>query len=148
MDNSFGVEPQKVIATIREHDVIAIRFVTIGRRLLLDFRASELDGPLVRMVEPVKSARERFVELAKMRPRFRSPEKIVAVWWPRYVRSMVETGVREAILARVAESGHADAVRSAERELDAIQDEERRYEQAAIVGEGFRTLWSASPTPR
>ena len=148
MDNAFGVEPSQVVATIREHDVITMRFVTVGRRLLLDFRASELDGPMVRMVEPVKSARERFMELARMRPRFRPPEKIVAVWWPRFVRSFDETGVRDAILARVAESGHPDAVRAAERTLDEIMREERKYEQQAIIGDGFKTLWSQSPTRR
>jgi hypothetical protein len=148
MDNGFGVDPAKVIETVREHDVITMRFVTVGRRLLLDFRTSELDGPLVRMVEPVKSARERFQELAKMRPRFRAPEKIVAIWWPRFVRSLDETGVRDAILTRVAESGHPDAVRAAERTLDEIVADERKYEQQAIVGDGFRTLWSESAPRR
>lgn len=149
MDNGFGVDLAKVIATIREHDVITVRFVTIGRRLLLDFRTTDLDGPMVRIVEPVKSARQRFVELSKMRPRFEAPEKIVAVWWPRFVRSIEEIGVRDAILERVAEAGHPDAVRSAEQALDAIVAEERAYQKNAILGDdGFRTLWSASPTRR
>ena len=148
MDNGFGVEPSQVVATIREHDVITVRFVTVGKRLLLDFRSSELDGPMVRMVDPVKSARERFVDLARMRPRFRAPDKIVAVWWPRFVRSFGENGIRDAILERVAESGHPDSVRAAESALDDLVAEERDYERQAIRGDGFKTLWSESAPRR
>src|SRR5690606_33249941 len=133
----------KVIATIREHDVITVRFVTVGQRLLLDFRTSEQDGPMVRMVDPVRSAKERFRELARLRPRFPTPEKVVAVWWPRFVGSLETTGVYVAIRERVAESGPSDAMRAAEESVAGLIQQERRDTRHAVLGESFRTHWSA-----
>ncbi|MCA9822395.1 MAG: hypothetical protein KC482_03365 [Dehalococcoidia bacterium] len=148
MDNGHELDAAKVVSSIREHDVISMRFVIVGKRLLLDFRSNELDGPMVRLAEPAKSARERFAMLARMRPRFPPPEKFVSIRWPRFVRSLEELGIREAILTRVAEAGHPDAVRNAERALDALLEAEIATQRDAIVGEGFRTLWSASPSRR
>lgn len=133
-----------MIEAIAANDVLTLRFVTVGRRLLLDFRASEIDGPLVRLVEPVKSARQRFRMLATIRPRFEAPEKIVSIWWPRYVSTLEESGVRDAILRRVAEAGHPEAVRAAEQALRALVVEEHTYQRDAVAGQGFKTLWSAS----
>ena len=148
MDNGHDLDAAKVIASIREHDVISMRFVIVGKRLLMDFRSNELDGPMVRLADPAKSARERFAMLARMRPRFPAPEKFVSVRWPRFARSLGDLGVRDAILARVAEAGHPDAVRNAERTLDALLAAETATQRDAVVGDGFRTLWSASPSRR
>ena len=148
MDNDFSIDLVDIAQTIRSSEVIAIRFVAVGHRLLLDFRSTEIDGPMVRVVTPVKSIEERYRSLRQLRPRFDSPEKIVAIWWPRFCSSLAPTGVWSEVMERVTESGHTEAVRLAEGALAELLELERRQHQEAIRGEGFRTLWSASPMLR
>jgi hypothetical protein len=149
VDNDFNVDLAEIAATVRAHDVVIIRFITLGERLLLDFRSSDIDGALVKLVEPVRSVQERYRHLRQIRPRFGDPAKIVSVSWPRFARSLEETGVWQEILSRVADSGHADAVRDAERELGVVLERERAHQRDAVAGsERFRTLWSASPAKR
>jgi hypothetical protein len=149
VDNDFNVDLAEIASTVRAHEVVIIRFITIGERLLLDFRSSDIDGPLVKLVEPVRSVQERYRHLRLMRPRFSDPAKIVSVFWPRFARSLEETGLWQEILARVVDSGHPDAVRDAERELSVVLERERAHQRDAVAGsDRFRTLWSASPAKR
>lgn len=148
MDNDFNIDLVDIASTIRSSEVITIRFVAVGHRLLLDFRSTEIDGPMVRVVKPVKSIEERYRDLRKLRPRFASPEKIVAIWWPRFAASLESTGTWHEVMQRVTESGHADSVRQASAVLSELIRLERLAQQDAVCGQGFRTLWSASPTLR
>ncbi len=146
MDNQFDIDLADIAATIRAHDVIAIRFLSVGQRLLLDFRSTEIDGPIVRVVDPVKSMEERYRHLKQIRPRFPAPRRIVAIWWPRFVSSLVDTGIWAVIMECVSETGHVDAVRKAEEALAELTALERKIEQDAIRGTGFKTLWTTSRT--
>jgi hypothetical protein len=148
MDNDFSIDLVDIASTVRSNDVITIRFVAVGQRLLLDFRATEIDGPLVKVVEPVKSVEERYRHLRKLRPRFGPPERIVSIWWPRFAHSLESTGVWKEVMERISESGHVDAVRAAEDALSELIQLEYQQQRDAVRGEGFRTLWSASPTRR
>jgi hypothetical protein len=149
MDNDYNVDVAEVAATIRAHDVVIIRFISLGERLLLDFRCTDIDGPLVKLVEPVRSVQERYRHLRKLRPRFSDPEKIVSVFWPRFARSLEETGVWAEVVRRIVESGHADSVREAEAQLAEMLGKERAHQRDAVAGtDRFRTLWSASPAKR
>jgi hypothetical protein len=144
MDNDYSVDLGDIVSTIRSHDVLVMRFVAAGQRLLLDFRATELDGPLIKVVPPVRSVEERYRELRQIRPRLDLPEKIVAIWWPRFTTSLRTTGVWDEVMRRVSDCGHPDAVRRAEDALDELVGIERAHQRAAITGEGFKTLWSTS----
>ena len=148
MDNDFSVDLGDIASAIRTSDVITMRFVAVGQRLLLDFRTTDLDGPMVKVVEPVKSVEERYRTLKKLRPRFAPPEKIVALWWPRFAESLRSTGTWDEVMQRVSDTGHVDAVRRAAETLDELIALERAQQRQAVTGEGFKTLWSASPTPR
>ncbi len=149
MDNDYNVDVAEVAATIRDHDVVIIRFISLGERLLLDFRSSDIDGPMVKLVDPVRSVQERYRHLRKLRPRFGDPEKIVSVFWPRFARSLDETGVWAEVIRRVVDSGHPDAVRDAEQQLSEVLQKERAHQRDAVAGsDRFRTLWSASPAKR
>ncbi len=148
MDNYFSVDLDDVASAIRTNDVIAIRFVVVGQRLLLDFRSTEIDPPLVKVVEPVKSVEERYASLKLLRPRLPAPENIVALWWPRFARSLTTTGMWNRVLERVSETGHPAAIREAEEALRELVALESAQQRAAVQGTGFRTLWSASTTPR
>lgn len=149
MDNDFSVDVDEIAETIRTHDVVIVRFITLGQRLLLDFRATEIDGPLVRLVDPVRNVQERYANLRQLRPRFGDPGKIVAVFWPRFAASLESAGLWGQIAERIIETGHAESVRAAAGMMAEIAELERAHQRAAIRGgERFRTLWSASPAPR
>lgn len=148
MDNDFSIDLVEIAQTVRHSEVIAVRFVSVGQRLLLDFRTSDLDGPMVKVVLPVKSIEERYRHLRQLRPRFAPPERIVAIWWPRFASSLESTGVWREVMERVSDSGHTDAVRQAQTALAELISLERQQQRDAVSGDGFRTLWSASPTPR
>jgi hypothetical protein len=148
VDNDFSVDLEDIASTIRAGDVVVMRFVAMGHRLLLDFRCSELDGPMVKVVEPVKSVEERYRNLKRLRPRFAPPEKIYAIWWPRFASSLQSTGIWNEVMKRITDTGYAESVRRAQETLAEIIALEREQQRDAIRGKGFKTLWSASPTPR
>ncbi|HYM15919.1 MAG TPA: hypothetical protein VEZ14_10190 [Dehalococcoidia bacterium] len=144
MDNVYHLDYDAILKTVRTADVVAFRFVTVQERLLIDNRFTAVDPPMVKLVPKVASAEERFKSLKMLRPHFRLPSKITAIWWPRYVNGLTDSGVWQAIVERVVENGFPDAA----KECDALLDELRRMERAemlnAIHGQGYRTLWPAS----
>jgi hypothetical protein len=144
MDNLYHLDLDAILNTVRGADVVAFRFVTVQERLLLDNRHSEVDPPMVKLVPKVNSAEERFKSLKVLRPRFKLPGKITAIWWPRYIDSLVETGVWGAIVQRMVDDGYPAAA----AECDEVLGELRRMEcdemQDAIGGAGYRTLWPVS----
>jgi hypothetical protein len=149
VDNDYNIDLDEIAKTIRTHDVIVLRFVTVGQRLLLDFRCTEIDGPAVRLVDPVKSVQERYANLRKIRPRFRDPEKIVMVYWPRFTRSLGETEAWREVNARLVDAGFPESVREAEHALAEVVQAEAEHQRSAILGgEGFKTIWGASPAKR
>lgn len=145
MDNEFRIDVDDIASAIRTSEVIAVRFVVVAERLLLDFRSTGIDGPLVKVVAPVKSVQERYDSLRQLRPRFASPEKIVALWWPRFARSLPETGTWALVVERLGQTGHAEAVPMANDAIRQLVELEEARQRAAVSGSGFRTLWSAAP---
>jgi hypothetical protein len=144
MDNAYQLDIDTILRTVRTGDVVAFRFVTVPMRLLIDNRHSEADPPMIRLVPRVDSARERFKSLKALRPRFRLPDKITAIWWPRYIHSLVESGVWAAIVERIESSGYPDAARECDDVLAELHRLERLEMVNAIAGEGYRTLWPAA----
>ena len=141
LDNSYHLDYTTILKTVREADVVAFRFVTVPMRLLIDNRCSEVDAPMAKLVPRAASAEERFKSLKMLRPRFKLPNKISAIWWPRYIEGLVDSGVWPAIVDRIVASGFDGAA----AECDALLHELRQLERAemvnAIDGEGYRTLW-------
>jgi hypothetical protein len=141
MDNDFLLNYEEILRTIRTADVMTVRFVVISQRLLIDTRTNEIDGPMIKIVPRARSAEDRFRSLKHLRPRFRVPEKISAIWWPRYVESLRTSGAWDALLERMEASGFPQAIDDCEaafRELLRLEQEQVRN---AIVGEGFQPLW-------
>jgi hypothetical protein len=50
MDNDFVIDFDAILDAIDNADVITIRFLIVPRRLLIDARHSEREGPLVKVV--------------------------------------------------------------------------------------------------
>lgn len=141
MDNDFHLDYDEIKKTIQSAEVVTFRFVVVGQRLLVDNRSSEIDPPLVKLVPRATSVEERFRSLKKLRPRFRLPEKISAIWWPKSIDSMVEHGVWGTIVERIDHAGFAEAAKECEAVLEELRASERQELRNALVGEGYQPLW-------
>ena len=114
MDNNYDLDVGEILRTVESAEVLTFRFVVIGQGLLIDTRFSAVDGPLLKLVSAVKSPEERFRSLKEIRPRFRLPEKICAIWWPKHINSLATYGVWQAIAKRVIDSGFPGAAQQCE----------------------------------
>jgi len=141
MDNDFVIDLDAILDAIDNADVITIRFLIVPHRLLIDARHSEREGPLVKVVPRARSLEERFKTIKKLRPRFRLPDKISAVWWPKRVEGLVSAGVWERVVKRVSDSGFPDAAEECERVLHDLICEERAEIHNAVAGAGYQSLW-------
>ena len=74
---------------------------------------------------------------------FKLPKKISAIWWPRYIRTLREAAVWDAIVQRIAGSGFPEMTDSCEALFEELARMERLEIVNAINGEGYRTLWPA-----
>ncbi len=141
MDNDPGIDIAEVIGAIGAAEVMTFRFVIVGQRVLVDMRTSEIDGPMVKIVQRASSAEERFRSLKQLRPRFRLPDRIATISWPRYVASLGSCGVWDALLRRIAGTGFPQAAEDARRLFEELCSLERDEIRNAISGKGFETLW-------
>jgi hypothetical protein len=141
MEDDFGIDVSEIRTIVKRDEVFVIMFPHFERRLLVDMRTAGSDGPMVRVVDRVRNAEERFRELRRMRPRFPAPERIVAFQWPRTVRALIEAGVWSAIEERFRSLGGATSTCVAV--LAELEREDRREEMRAVRGdEPYRTLWA------
>ena len=141
MDNDYVLNLDDILRTVETAEVVRIRFLLLDKRLLIDNRYNEFEGPLVKIVSRSGSSEESFRSLKRLRPRFPLPEKMTAIWWPKYVNTLYSTGVWGAIVARIAETGFTDSVRQCDTVLRELLKLERQEIRNAISGEGFQTVW-------
>ena len=140
--DDFGVNLDEVRRVVERASVLVVRFQVTEKRLLVDFRASDQDNPLVILVPRVSSAEERFRHLKTLRPALPLPDRIHSFVWPRGLGAFEEAGVLGWMQARLQAMGAEQAATDAERALASLRAEERALLRAAINGgEGFQTLW-------
>ena len=141
MDNDFSLDHEEIIKTIKSAEVLTFRFVVVGERLLFDTRSSEIDPPLVKLVPRATSVSGRFRALKELRPRFKLPKKISAIWWPKSIESMVKTGIWGAIVERIDRAGFSQAAEECGGVLEELRASERKELRNALTGEGYQSLW-------
>ncbi len=144
MDNEYRLDTSEIIKTLHRADVVVFRFVTVPQRLLIDFRHSDVDAPMLKLVPRAANAEDRFKSLKQLRPRFKLPDKISAVWWPRFVKRLEDQGIWDGVLQRITDEGYPAAVNDAAEVLQELRDMERAELSNAIGGEGYKTLWPAT----
>jgi len=143
VDNEYRLDQEAILRTVRTADVVAFRFVTVPMRLLVDYRFTEKDAPMVKVVPKVDSAEERFKSLKMLRPRFKLPQKISAIWWPRHIATLRETGIWDAMVERIVEAGFPAMTARCDEVFNELRRMERMEVVNAIGGDGYRTLWPA-----
>lgn len=146
MTDDYGVDLEEILRVIDRASVLIVRFEVLEPRLLVDFRTDPPDMPIIRLVDRVNSAEERFRHLKSLRPRMPLPDRILSFPWPRAIRAFDESGIWEKIEARLLDLGaDADDIEAISQQL---HDGERAVVVAAITGgEGFRTIWERANGP-
>jgi len=141
MDMDYPVDLPEVLEIVDSADVVIVRFSTVPKRLLLDFRGSASQPPLVRLVRRVRSAEERFRELRRLRPGVDLPDQIMTFHWPKDVSSLERLGVLSRIADKARRTGHPDIETQCVQVFDELLALERDELVAAVAGEGYQTLW-------
>ena len=132
----------EVMEVIDTAEVLVIRFAILDKRLLIDARHDEVDGPLVKLVPKTSSVEERFRSLREMRSRFPLPEKIVSFSWPRQVETFRLAGLWARIVDRLMASGHAGVKEQCEAVFGELVNEEKAEVMTAIRGgPSYQSLW-------
>jgi hypothetical protein len=146
MDNDYVLNLEDILHTVETADVIRIRFQLLDKRLVIDNRTSEVEGPMIRLVNRAGSSEESFRNLKRMRPRFPLPEKMTAIFWPKYANTLRSTGVWSAIVQRIEASGFDDSRRQCDEVMQEMLAMERQEIRNALSGEGFQTVWQRTRT--
>jgi len=142
MENDFGLDIQEIMKVIDTAEVLVVRFAIIDKRLLVDARHNEVEGPLIKLVPRADSVEDRFRHLKQMRPRFPLPERIMSFMWPRHVEILEASGVWQRIVDRLGAFGYGSTAEECEAVYRELLAEERAQVLAAIRGEeGYRSLW-------
>ncbi|HUF53669.1 MAG TPA: hypothetical protein VMR52_07845 [Dehalococcoidia bacterium] len=140
--DDFGLDIDEVNRVIDTADVLVVRFAILDKRLLVDYRTNENDGPLIAVVQKAESIEDRFKALKKLRPRFSLPEKIMSFQWPRHVETFRRSPLADKIKERLISLGGEDMITKAETAFDELAGREKVEVVTAIRGgEGYQTLW-------
>jgi hypothetical protein len=141
MEENPEVDIAAILATVQSAEVFMVRFKLFERFLLVDTRAAENDPPLIVVANPVRFLDERYREMRRRRPNLPVPNDIVHIEAPLSVRTLVQSGIWEAIKQRLVGSGAAEA--TCQDVLAELQKEERTQEVRAVIGDRpYRTLAS------
>ena len=142
MENDFGLDVAEILKVVDTADVLIIRFAILEKRLLVDARHSDEEGPLIKIVPRVDSVEERFRHLKSLRPKFPLPEKIMSFMWPRHLELLEKSGVWPRLVKRLTGSGHGDAKAACDAAWQELLQEEQTEVRSAIKGsEGYQALW-------
>jgi hypothetical protein len=140
--DDYGLDIDEVTRVIHSAEVLVVRFAILDKRLLIDTRTNDDDGPLIAVVPRAQSVEDRFKSLKKLRPRFPLPEKIMSFMWPRHIETMKSAGVWDKIEHRLVSLGGETMSESCAEVYRDLAHQERLEVLSAIRGgEGYQSLW-------
>jgi hypothetical protein len=140
--DDFGLDIEEVSKVIESADVLVVRFAIVDKRLLVDTRINDHDGPFIGVVPKAGSIEERFKSLKRLRPRFPLPEKIMSFMWPRHMETFRNSGLWTRIEQRLVSLGGETLTDRCTEVFDELIREEKIEVLSAIRGgEGYQSLW-------
>jgi hypothetical protein len=140
--DDYGLDLDEVTRVIDSAEVLVVRFAILDKRLLIDTRTDDNDGPLIAIVPRAQSVEDRFKSLKKLRPRFPLPERIMSFMWPRHIETMKNAGVWDKIESRLISLGGEPMVDQCRVVYQDLAHQERLEVLSAIRGgEGYQSLW-------
>lgn len=145
MDMDYPIDLNEVMDMVQQSDVLIVRFFTLSRRLLVDFRPSDRTPPFAGLVRRARSAEDRFRELGKIRPGLQMPDEIITFQWPNPVASFHRLKVTDAITERFTRMGYPHMEQRCRNVFAEMAAMEREELKAAVRGEGYNALWQRAP---
>ena len=142
LDGNYGLDLKAIMYHVQTMDTVSIFFPIFRRSLVVDLRCGSDQKPLVAVMPMVRSAADRVRSIKRLRPNLPRLNEIVAIPWPAYVDSLVETGVWGGVTKRLAEVGTEEALIMANEALRALRHCEKREIAALIKGEQYQTIWA------
>ena len=140
--DDYGLDIDEVMRVIDTAEVLVVRFPILGKRLLVDARSSQEEGPFIAVVPKAGSVEERFRSLKQLRPQFPLPDKITSFMWPRHLQTFKASGLWERIVQRLLRLGGEEMLAHCEKAYKELEWEERAEVMAAIRGgESYQSLW-------
>ena len=141
--DDYGLDMDEATRVIDSADVLVVRFAILDKRLLVDIRTDDHNGPLIAVVDKAGSVEERFKSLKKLRPRFPLPEKIMSFMWPRHIGTFRLSGLAQRITDRLVSVGGEDMAAQADKDFDELAGREKREVDTAIRGgDSYQTHWA------
>ena len=142
LDGGFVLDLDEVMNSIGANDVVSIAFPTFGKALIVDVRANEFEGPLIRIMPIAGSPQERIRSLRRVRPGFPKVREMTVILWPRFVGGLVRLGIWERLIEWVgAADDNQDAVLACNKALKELQGLESAEIAAVVTGENYHTIW-------
>ena len=143
--DDYGLDLDEVMRVIDGAEVLVVRFAILDKRLLIDARTSQEEGPFIALVPKAGSAEERFRSLKQLRPRFPLPDKIMSFLWPRQIETFRSSGLWDRIVQRMVSLGGKEMTPHCDNAYKELEQEERAEVMAAIRGgESYQSLWERS----
>ena len=146
LDFGYGNCVDGVFKFISNAEVMAIFFPKFGQSVVVDIRPKDGIPPLVRVVPMTRSIADRLRTIKRMRPDLPRPQDIIAIPWVGYVEAMKTSGLWGKVVARIEESGFADAITASEVAFTELLRLERRELAQLIMGDQYETLWARPAT--
>lgn len=148
LDNGVETDLDVIRANVDEAEVVSLYFPSLGKTLLIDNRASQHVGPMVRLLPMASSSADRLRSIRRLRPELPRPSSVTWIPWTRRVVSLCTLGVWDGIMRRFDQHTDADAPRDAALAcLETLRRLELNERRCAITGDRYRTLWSRSDAP-
>ena len=144
MNADFPVEMNEVLQTIREAEVVTILFPIIRYSLVVDTRTTSEIGPMVKAMPMTGSLEGRIRSIHQERPDFPRPDDLAVIPWPKYIASLINLGVAEALAQRLSGTGSSEAIRDFRAAIEQLARLEKAEMIQVIKGENYQTIWSAN----
>ena len=143
-ENGVLVDFDEITNLVNTADVFTVAFANFPERLIVDTRSNETETPMVQVVEPARSARDRMNWLNRRRPSLGTPETFSFFAWPHSPGFMVQSGVWDRIRSRL-EDGEGQVSVQCDLAIKALLNLDRDATFAVLRGEHCLTLWPRQP---
>jgi hypothetical protein len=139
-ENGVLVDFEEISKLVETADVFTVGFATFPERLIVDARCNEMETPMVQVVEPARSARDRLNWLNRRRPSLGAPEAFSFFAWPHSPGFMVQSGVWDRIRNRV-EKGDVQVGVQCDLAIKQLLNLDHEATLSVLRGEHTLTLW-------
>ena len=139
--DTFFDNPEEILISLKNSDVISIFFPYLKKTILIDKRTADNENPTILLTDMVRTPRERVQSLQKLRPNLPDIENILLIPWTRYIISLKDSGVWNAIYDTLNENLIGEEYQLIDEIFKQLLILEKRSLVEVIKGTSFKTVW-------